>query len=298
MIRGGYPTDLFINSPDSSLICACCIEVLRDPVQCPNGHLFCRTCIAQALQYCERCPTCRCNLDSNQLCVSLIARQMVGTLKTRCTSSKLTHTSCRVVCKWSGSVEDLDMHLAQDCALQMVRCPHRGCRDEVPRHFLHQHKQNCNFRRVACSYCNEQLIFLDLQRHVSRCSFRPVRCENGCGAQTALHNLDEHYNRCPLEPLVCPYFSTQCGASCNGWVLRKDWECHIQDKACMKLVIGALFDKVDTLEAEKERLEDEIQRLTSYAHSSADTTAAVCTPRRYVSSSRDRGRQRIYCNHK
>ncbi len=59
---------------------ACCLEVLRDPVQCTNGHLFCRACIGEALRYHSCCPTSHCFLDERQLIVSLLAKQIFSAL--------------------------------------------------------------------------------------------------------------------------------------------------------------------------------------------------------------------------
>ena len=42
---GGYSEDRFQTPVDNNFFCPICTDVLKDPVQCHNQHLFCRACI-------------------------------------------------------------------------------------------------------------------------------------------------------------------------------------------------------------------------------------------------------------
>ena len=55
----GFERRLFVAPPDDKFSCAICTGVLRKPVQCTNGHVFCDVCIGDWLKKKPECPTCR-----------------------------------------------------------------------------------------------------------------------------------------------------------------------------------------------------------------------------------------------
>ena len=47
---------------------------VKDPVVCPNQHVFCSTCMAQWLKSNQICPTCRVPVNDKQPCKRLIGK--------------------------------------------------------------------------------------------------------------------------------------------------------------------------------------------------------------------------------
>ena len=47
----GYEEDTFENEVDIKLQYSVCLKVLKDPVQCPTEHYFCRSCIQRNLRH-------------------------------------------------------------------------------------------------------------------------------------------------------------------------------------------------------------------------------------------------------
>ena len=65
---GGYEERRFENKVGIKLKCSVCLKVLKDPVQCPNEHYFCRSCIQRNLRHnAETCPVCQHPLTEETL---------------------------------------------------------------------------------------------------------------------------------------------------------------------------------------------------------------------------------------
>ena len=55
MYDTGYEDELFQYPVGPNLHCCICTNVIKDPVMCPNEHIFCRACITRNS---HTCPTC------------------------------------------------------------------------------------------------------------------------------------------------------------------------------------------------------------------------------------------------
>src|SRR5689334_20165991 len=55
--------------------CCICHLLLEDPVQCKDGHLFCRKCIEQWLSNNKTCPVDRATLGLSDLAKNLYVRE-------------------------------------------------------------------------------------------------------------------------------------------------------------------------------------------------------------------------------
>ncbi|KAH7931913.1 hypothetical protein HPB52_025119 [Rhipicephalus sanguineus] len=67
--------------PYEELICAICHSVLRDPVECPCHHVFCRRCIWEWVHKDNSCPICRKRGISAVTPVPPFVRNMLNSLK-------------------------------------------------------------------------------------------------------------------------------------------------------------------------------------------------------------------------
>mmetsp|Transcript_15517 Transcript_15517/g.60691 ORF Transcript_15517/g.60691 Transcript_15517/m.60691 type:complete len:527 (-) Transcript_15517:32-1612(-) len=68
----------------TELQCGICLDLLNDPCQCINGHLFCMTCILECIERKAECPQCRCQLSESSLSKSLFVRKFIDDLDVRC----------------------------------------------------------------------------------------------------------------------------------------------------------------------------------------------------------------------
>ena len=156
---GGYPEDRFQTSVDKNFFCPICKDVLKDPVQCHNQHLFCRACITEHLKNSHTCPVCMQELTEEAL-------------------SKPP----RIV---TGYLDGL-----------MVNCDHkeRGCVELVELGLLETHISVCEYKPVTCpnERCEAVVNMADLEEHTSEvCEYRQVYCEE-CDENMSLKKYGKH----------------------------------------------------------------------------------------------------------
>ena len=53
----------------------------------------------------------------------------------------------------------LQDHLKEECQQFKISCPNDGCSEEITRLQLDDHLQQCQYRRVSCYWCKEQIYF-------------------------------------------------------------------------------------------------------------------------------------------
>ena len=187
---GGYECE-FVD-PVKEFECPLCLHVTRDPhlTGCCGQH-FCQTCIDQILADQQPCPFCK----SPNFSVMLDKKQnrKVHELKVYCTRKEEG-------CSWSGELENLDSHSDTDSG-------------------------HCQYIKVKCTRCSEQLLKCHLQEHVESCPNRPFSCEH-CGFEATYKEiLEKHQPECADYPTPCPY---RCGI---GKAIRKcDLEQHLMEE--------------------------------------------------------------------
>jgi hypothetical protein len=86
------------------MTCTLCYEFPMEPVTTPCGHVFCRSCILQALSHKKECPNDRQPLQGNQLqSISGIARRIWEQVGLKCPNGG---------CEWTGTAGNYANHAA------------------------------------------------------------------------------------------------------------------------------------------------------------------------------------------
>ena len=149
-----------------SLSCKICLKVLHDPVQCQNNeHYFCRKCVTKHLVNSETCPLCTDQLTLETLRPpSRIILEIVSQLK----KPRCRHVSRG--CTENVEVEDVLLH-EQTCGYAPVNCSNESCKETVNRRDQESHEtEECKFRKITCESCDEELVYVDYERH--QCTLR------------------------------------------------------------------------------------------------------------------------------
>ena len=157
---GGYEEDRFENKVDIKLKCSVCLKVLKDPVQCPNEHYFCRSCIQTNLRHnAKTCPVCQHPLTEETLTKPpRILTELLESLMIRCDNK---NRGCQELIK----LECLDHHV-RSCGYSPTRCRNACCAEVMNRHKKEQHKRElCEFRKVVCDECGERLTWKSSRLH-------------------------------------------------------------------------------------------------------------------------------------
>jgi len=234
--RPNYPGSLIVQPPDERLFCAICFELMHDPVQCLNGHTFCKSCILQQIVKSKTCPSCRTSMDESRIAVNLFLRSVIEETKVKCRTLidpdgldstqmpfkrvKTTHEDLDVkikneaVCDWTGPLRTAEDHFVQ-CPFKVVICPNDGCTAQMMRKNITGHEGGCLYRLIPCTFCSERFKFFELDEHRELCPCRVVECPNRCTVDSSEHaeltqvpldKLDEHKKECLLEIIKCPFF--------------------------------------------------------------------------------------------
>ena len=157
---GGYEEDRFENKVDIKLQCSVCLKVFKDPVQCPNEHYFCRSCIQRNLRHnAETCPVCQHPLTEETLTKPpRILTELLDSLMIRC---DYENRGCQELIK----LEFLDRH-ARSCGYSPTRCTSTGCTEVMNRHEKERHERElCQFRKIVCDDCEEYVIWKSSRLH-------------------------------------------------------------------------------------------------------------------------------------
>ncbi|KAL1475582.1 hypothetical protein MTO96_003556 [Rhipicephalus appendiculatus] len=142
--------------PYEELICTVCHSVLRDPVECPCRHVFCRRCIYEWIRKDNSCPVCRKRNVTALTPVPPFVRNMVNRLKVKCRNAG---------CNARMPAESFLHHMSA-CEFHEVSCPHEACEYRCQRRLLESHMKQCLLREVVCEKdCGLVLIRGRLKSH-------------------------------------------------------------------------------------------------------------------------------------
>ena len=150
---GGYEEERFKDKVDIKLQCSVCLKVLKDPVQCPNEHYFCRSCIQKSLrENSEACPMCQHHLTEETLTKPpRILMDFLQNLEIRCDHE---NRGCQEFIK----LEFLERHV-NSCGYSPTRCTNVGCAEVMNRNEKERHaREQCDFCKIVCDECGEQVI--------------------------------------------------------------------------------------------------------------------------------------------
>ncbi|KAL4829587.1 hypothetical protein H8958_005696 [Nasalis larvatus] len=144
---------------ESKYECPICLMALREAVQTPCGHRFCKACIIKSIRDAgHKCPVDNEILLENQLFPDNFAKREILSL--------------------------------------MVKCPHEGCLHKMELRHLEIHDQNCPLANVICEYCNTILIREQMPNHYDLdCPTAPIPCTFstfGCHEKMQRNHLARH----------------------------------------------------------------------------------------------------------
>eukprot|EP00051_Salpingoeca_urceolata_P013698 m.173202 g.173202 ORF g.173202 m.173202 type:complete len:456 (-) comp17867_c0_seq1:185-1552(-) len=144
LIQGGFDEQRFTSAVPEHFKCPICLDVLRDPVQCPEEHAFCQSCIHFHLAAQKMCPECKTELSVETLMPwSRVLRNLLADLKLTCEHAA---DGCTAVV----SLGDLVTH---EKSCQYGTQPCRFCREGVPAMQLKAHEIRCPQRSIVCKEC-------------------------------------------------------------------------------------------------------------------------------------------------
>lgn len=142
------------SSPDYNVCCPICRSPLVDPVYTTCLHVFCSSCINEALKRSQSCPIDRKTLTPEEISPApIMIANLVNELVVYCPNSEL---GCETTC----ARYLLEGHLTHDCGYVLVDCRGRGCEGKI---FRKDAGWDCLHKKVECTSCYERVRKMDLE---------------------------------------------------------------------------------------------------------------------------------------
>ncbi len=250
----------YVGSYDHNLMCAICHCPFVSPVKLDCEHVFCRSCVNQAIKHQDRdagsCPSCRARIDhSSTTTVPKILDRILDDLLVKCPQSKEGCLEEVPRCR----VED---HVLRYCAFSQVDCPSEDCLLTVRR--KDTDGESCLHHRVECEDCKQLVMKRDLEsHHTLECEVGRASCP-ACKGQVPVRDLEPHIDRCPDVIHPC----TAATYGCDFFARRPPLDEHL--KAC------PLAKLVPFLKMQNERLEAHEVILKQLRHKNSILETSFC----------------------
>ncbi|XP_068580460.1 TNF receptor-associated factor 6 isoform X2 [Cebidichthys violaceus] len=227
---------------ESKYECPICLMALRNAIQTPCGHRFCKNCIEKSISNTgQRCPVDNKRLLEDQLFPDNFAKREILSLTVRCPNSgcadkmELRHlenhvTRCQFAtepcsqCQQSVRKSHLKEHKTVECQRRPMTCP--DCVAPFCYEERELHEQQCPFASVTCQYCEMDLIRDQIESHCDTdCPKAPIACNFstfGCKERMQRHNLAQHMQE--FTQMHMRYMAEFLrGLSLNGAAHKSPW---------------------------------------------------------------------------
>ncbi|XP_066936267.1 TNF receptor-associated factor 5-like [Clytia hemisphaerica] len=231
-VPSGFPFEMTASYTVKEYECPICLVLIRDATELPCKHLMCRECLihyengVMGKSADESQPKFICSICQAEY-------RMEEKFEVKSTD-RIIQTSLPVYCKqatkgcqWTGCIKDYQDH-TKYCDYLLVPCPNEGCVEEIMRLNLITHKNNCQFRNVACPFCKQMICFNELWRHHGVCPRFKIPCPNkGCMAFVKRSKVPKHcQEECEFQLVQCQYSDLGCSLK----VLKKDIHIHMKEE--------------------------------------------------------------------
>ncbi|CAI5778850.1 TNF receptor-associated factor 6 [Podarcis lilfordi] len=185
---------------ESKYECPICLMALREAVQTPCGHRFCKACIVKSIRDAgHKCPIDNEILLETQLFPDNFAKREILSLTVKC-PNKGCHQKMEL-----RHLEDHELH----CGFAPEKCPQ--CHAIFQKNQIQDHiKQECPRRQTSCPNCAVWMPYEEKEVHDQMCLLANVCCEY-CNTVLIREQLPNHYdNDCPTAPVPCTYSPFGC----------------------------------------------------------------------------------------
>ncbi len=171
-----FPFRYLYSKHCEDFICGICLNVLKDPSQCQNGHMFCFSCINQAMKTRQLCPCCNIPLYFQSLSYCLTVRNLIDKLTVKCTNQN---------CDWTGHLNQRKHHMTV-CSMRLVVCPLRVtglCSDPKCNSLMSVNELNGHVASVSCAVAIQQ------RNLATQCHIWKERCATLASENSTLSDL-------------------------------------------------------------------------------------------------------------
>ncbi|EGG22019.1 hypothetical protein DFA_01908 [Cavenderia fasciculata] len=166
-----------------ALTCSICLSLMTAPIkQCVSGHLGCGSCLDKVAETTGKCPQCRVPISNGGLSRSLLADNMLSSLKIHCENYfQYNQESKKWVKDARGCQEITTVATSNDhkliCKYTLYRCQHKGCDAEVLKDDMTSHLAQCKYQqqqqqqsqeKISCPFGNDICKFIGTKKEVDK----------------------------------------------------------------------------------------------------------------------------------
>lgn len=167
-------------------ICFFCHGIIYKAVIDSCGDIFCEDCALNYFRYYDRCP-----LSNKIVNVDEIQKNFTP-INSLIFSKEIYCKNKNKGCVWEGKLSSLSAHLDQDCPRQIIPCKNILCQIQMLRENIQDHSYTCDFRKINCQFCSEEIIYTEYQGHLENCASYCFPCANNCGLMVMRKNFESH----------------------------------------------------------------------------------------------------------
>ncbi|XP_055942788.1 TNF receptor-associated factor 6-like [Argiope bruennichi] len=249
----------FVQSCPAQFRCRRCSGLDSSLQRARCGHGFCMRCVNMVRAARFQCPVDSRSVEKKELVVDKEIKDKILELDVYCLQKKRG-------CKKTLLLKELETHL-ESCGYVPVSCP-CSCGLQVTKRDLAKHlTSTCDRRLVPCPFCQEDVVFKDMEDHEEVCGKRPVVCPH-CKAEVKREQLPSHENCCPMKPRSC--LLSEAGCHFKGTA--EELEEHSSDvQSHLKVIAESMIEsrlniknleiKIQETESENTKLKEQLQDL-------------------------------------
>ena len=268
-------SSLFVDSSlIASLECIICTNVLNDPVQCRNGHGFCRTCLEESMKTKKQCPTCSVALTPTTISSSLIVKNLIENAHVYCFTRLQALEAADISTNSNNAASDVDDYgideatgkkrtsisssssssggVAAAKKIKIDHCTWTGKLLDAKQHF-----NECMYAGATCKFdgCDCIVMRKDMAEHEASCP-RCIQLCTWCLELFPVIELASHRTRCNKRKVTC--INVGCGAVIPFDVQAQhvEYECPFETIPCPFSSVGCteLMLRKDVESREKEKM--------------------------------------------
>ena len=95
-------------------------------------------------------------------------------------------------CKWEGKYNLRNKHIEKECNfIDKEICPNEGCELILKMENLDAHLLQCDYRKINCEKCGENILFKNKNEHKKECVKEKIQCQK-CGDSFLREEMENH----------------------------------------------------------------------------------------------------------
>ena len=171
------------------LLCGICTNIPFEPIECKKcSKLFCTKCIESVDQSkSDKCQSCH-KIWKSRIPINIYARCMIEGLNFKC-----KYEGCKEII----SYEKFQLHVKR-CTFGQQICPYGNCTFSALKKRLDKHMTKCQYRPSKCNFCGlAGFAYLEVGMHMQICPEKEWECA-ACHMKGNTVEMGKH--ACALNP--------------------------------------------------------------------------------------------------